>query len=97
MNDFAIYLREGVKSKDNYTIGVVPGGVNTIGYEYEREIKDLMGQYKNTDVLDNFTFVSTANGQHASLLSASYQNELNSSRVYHMAGMQSQNGGGNGN
>jgi hypothetical protein len=44
-----------------------------------------MKQYKNTEVIDNFTFVSTANGMHASLLSATYQNDLNVSRVYHLA------------
>lgn len=32
INDFAILLREGVKSKDNYTVAVVPGGVNTVDY-----------------------------------------------------------------
>lgn len=44
-----------------------------------------MKQYKNTEVIDNFTFVSTANGIHASLLSAIHQNDLNVSRVYHLA------------
>jgi hypothetical protein len=39
VTDFAILLREGVKSKDNYTVAVVPGGVNTIDYDYEKEIK----------------------------------------------------------
>lgn len=85
ITDFAILLREGVKSKDNYTVAVVPGGVNTVDYEYEKEIKEFMKQYKNTEVIDNFTFVSTANGMHASLLSATYQNDLNVSRVYHLA------------
>ena len=47
ITDFAILLREGVKSKDNYTFAVVPGGVNTVDYEYEREIKEFMKQYKN--------------------------------------------------
>ena len=66
-------------------MAVVPGGVNTVDYEYEQEIKEFMKQYKNTEVIDNFTFVSTANGMHASLISASYQNNLNVSRVYHLA------------
>lgn len=39
ITDFAILLREGIKSKDNYTIAIVPGGVNTVDYEYEKEIK----------------------------------------------------------
>jgi hypothetical protein len=43
-----------------------------------------MKQYKNTDVIDNFVFVSTANGMHASLVSANYQNDLSVSRVYYM-------------
>jgi hypothetical protein len=37
--DFAVLLREGVKSKDDYTIAVVPGGANSFNYEYEKEIK----------------------------------------------------------
>lgn len=44
-----------------------------------------MKQYKNNEVIDNFTFVSTANGIHTSLLSAMYQNELQSTRVYQLA------------
>mgnify|MGYP000875078686 CR=1 FL=1 len=42
-----------------------------------------MKQYKNTQAIDNFTFVSAANGMHTSLLSATYENDLNVSRVYH--------------
>ncbi len=82
--DFAILLREGVKSKDNYTVAIVPGGVNTVDYEYEKEIKEFMRQYKNTELIDNFTFVSTANGIHTSLLSAMYQNDMNVSRLYQL-------------
>lgn len=61
LTEFAILLREGVKSKDNYTVVVVPGGVNNADCDYLREIKDFMKQYKNTDVIDNFTFIPTAN------------------------------------
>ena len=34
VTDFAMVLRKGVASKDNYTVAVVPGGVNTVDYEY---------------------------------------------------------------
>jgi hypothetical protein len=30
--DFAYLLRKGVKSKDDYTIAVVPGGANSFNY-----------------------------------------------------------------
>lgn len=36
-------------------------------------------------MVDNFTFISTANGIHTSLLSAMYQNDTNTSRVYQIS------------
>lgn len=43
-----------------------------------------MRQYKNTEMIDNFSFISAANGIHTSLLSAMYQNDTNSTRVFQL-------------
>jgi hypothetical protein len=44
-----------------------------------------MKQYKNTEVIDNFSFISTSNGRHESVIGTSYQNNLNVSKVYQLA------------
>jgi hypothetical protein len=57
--EFSLYLREGVKSLDNFIIAVVPGG-QAFATEYARDINDFTKSFANDDAnFQNFKFIST--------------------------------------
>ena len=64
--EFALILREGVNSSQDFVIAVVPGGYRSFATEYARVIAEFDAKYKNVDCVENYKFISNANGRHVS-------------------------------
>jgi hypothetical protein len=65
-DEFSILLREGVQSSEDFVIAVVPGGFKSFATEYAKVIAEFDAKYKNVDCVENYKFISNANGRHVS-------------------------------
>ena len=64
-------LRDGANSSEDYVIAVVPGGFRNFATEYGRVIAAFDAEYRNVDCVENFKFISNANGRHVSNIMSS--------------------------
>jgi hypothetical protein len=70
-DEFSILLREGVQSSDDFVVAVVPGGFKSFATEYARVIAEFDAKYRNVDCVENYKFISNANGRHVSNIASS--------------------------
>lgn len=60
-----------MQSSDDFVIAVVPGGFKSFATEYAHVITEFDSKYKNIDCVENYKFISNANGRHVSNIASS--------------------------